>query len=297
MSKYVKVDTTLQEKSKELLLEVISDTIESCGNPDLAKSILYRSKFPGAYLNLLPNSLGVSDNEVKAVVFKLLKGNLVNANLEKEEDLKQIYLDEEVSKYFETEFYGPYTLFEKTGLNSDRLFKAMNSIKDIVEFGYTKNFKFPIEKLEELRQQSHNALDLIKKQETEFFYESLGVPRNFKDSNFPSFVKSKDPTTSDDAYKRRINQYNFVGEFNSLKEAFKIGFDEAWGRLIINSASEEEDKRKGFLSPIEIKKDIEIYQLKLKNIRYSTMEYSFPFQKEVQKKLETIQNKLEKILN
>lgn len=296
MGKYVKVKTALEEKSKEFILEMISNTIESCGNPDLAKSILYRSKFPGAYLSLLPNSLGVSDNEVKAVVSKLLKGNLVIQSLEKEEDLKQIYLNKEVKEYFETEFYGPYTLFEKTRLNPDRLFKAMDSIKDIVEFGYTKNFKFPIEKLEELRQQSHDALNPIKEQEKEFFYKVLGLPRNFKDFNL-SFVTSKDPTTSDGyGHKIRTSRFAFVGEFNSLKQAFKIGFDKAWGRLIINSVSEE-DKRKGFLPPIEIKKDTGIYQLKLKNMRYSAMEYSWPFQKEVQKKLETIQNKLEKILN
>ncbi len=36
------METTLEKKSKELLIENISNIIESCGNPDLAKSILYK---------------------------------------------------------------------------------------------------------------------------------------------------------------------------------------------------------------------------------------------------------------
>ncbi len=235
--------------------------------------------------------LGVSDNEVKEVVSKLSKEGLIRVKD------TEILGDNELKKYFATEFYGPYILFEKTELNSDTLFEAMNDIKDFVTFGYTKDFKFPIEKLEKLRQQSHDALNPIKEKEKEFFYEALGVPRNFEDSNFPSFVTTRDPTTSEEyGFTRRTNQFTFRGEFNSLEEAFKIGFDNAYGRLIINSAFEE-DKRKGFFSPIKIKKDSGIYQLKLENIRYSTMEYSLSFQKEVQKGLETVQNRLEKVLD
>jgi len=170
----------------------------------------------------------------------------------------------------------------------------MDSIKDIVRFDYNRELTFSLEGLEELRNKSHEALKSVRKAETEFFYETLEVPRDF--SRFPTFVRDVDPTTSDDGYKTRTNRFNFYAKFNSPEQAFKVGFDKAYGTLITPSATSDDELR-GLWHSFEIEREDDVYQIKIPNTRYQSKEHTIPLQREIQQGLEAIQERVGNILN
>jgi hypothetical protein len=158
----------------------------------------------------------------------------------------------------------------------------------MVSFNYNKKVQLPLEKLRKIRDESHEQVEILRRQEQEKIYNQLGINRNW--GWLPSFVEKGDDTKQE-GYD--ISHFDFHGRFPSLKEAFKEDFDSAEADPPIDN--EGEICRVHMIHISRIGK--EANELILYNSRYGAAQNrSMNYQRKLTEMLLIIQGKLEKAL-
>ncbi len=286
----------LKGEAKNYILQSIIDAVESTPDPDLAKLILFTSNRGDLYYNeKYREDFGVSKESVLEHINLLKERGLIRTSEGVTEEFNKAIVYEEVKNlYLKSELpLGPYTVLEKKDVPEPKALEAMNSVKDIVKFYYSKSFIFNVGQLTELKEEVYNRIKEIRKFETSHWY-NFGIPGQF--SGFPTFVSEKDPTKSE--YNTNVNSFTLNAKFLSPKEAFRVGFDEARGFPLTSKPYKymNEDTNY-FLNGISIHKKDDLYQISLANIRYpATNIPNLDHNKEAKAVTETLKGKLETVL-
>lgn len=223
----------IQKRTQQAFLQQVSDAVESSPNSNLAKVILFLSKHSNLYVSRAPESLQISQEEFLATLNYLVGSQLIRINtrgFDFKEEAGQKYadviLEGGVEGYLVSDLpFGPNPLMERQDLGKDITLRVMENLANMMEFSYSRNFSFDdLTLLIKLREQSHIALDSIRKAEAQYWHEHLDIPPQFW--GFPSFVSKEDPTRTD-VYN--LSRFELSGKFSSPREAFEIGFDSAQG--------------------------------------------------------------------
>lgn len=279
--------------------------VEKFPNSDIAKAVLWRAKNKrntGCYLKPLSKGLGISEDDAMEAVKHLTYAGLIHINEETAgsgEDFTKITLTEDADLYFATDVYGPRKPLTKGRIDGDKILHIMRSVEDLVKFYYRKEFSFPLEELEKLRDISHNAIKNIKADEKIFLHQTLDLPLGYDPSgSLCSFAWGNDPTTREGGYRR--SKFEFRGEFDSPEEALAAGFDYAFGCPVANREFEFYGSKTNILPcAIQIedrKKDGTWFYLELKNIRYAATEGCMDYQNEAKRVMPLLQERLQKAL-
>jgi len=282
----------VKERSEQFVKGQLEQIISDSSNPDAMISLLFSSRSGSPYISTTVIQLGIPEKDIKDMVL----GELMPLGLVKvygEGKLQQFRIVDEVSTLIVPPLgFGPYDIIKREGLNQQQVIEAMKSVIDLVKFRYNKRFEFDLEQLRELRPESHKALESIRTDEKMFFHTNLGVPKEYED--FPSFVSKADPTKSD-GYDWRF--FNLSARFDSPERAFKVGFDNIYGPLILKREYQTNHGLTRMASGIEIGKKGENWNLELKNSRYrAAMEGSVAYQQAVGEAIPVIKERLEEVL-
>jgi len=265
----------LVKEHEQEFLEKINNYLLSAPNPELAKMILFDSWDDGFFLQNASNTLDVPPKEFLENLVYLRENGLVYPDdgghrlKEDQKRFKKIKSSEGIEDYLRSDMpFGPSTLLDVEGLDRTTTLKAMNSVSDSVDFSYSKQFKFDdLTKLKGLREKSHALLKPIREKEAKYWYEVLGIPKQF--FGFPNFVKESDPTWGDHG---DIKYFNLRANFQFPHEAFEIGFDQASGAPISSNPWEDHmnEKRRYFPARFKVLRRGEFYNLSLDNIALNT---------------------------
>lgn len=289
----------LEKEAKKYILDKIHAAVESSPDSDFAKLILYSANRDNFYLNFAPKMFQVCQKKFEETFNYLLDSGIVMRGNKGRGDKRYdcIKNDESVNEYLSSELpYGLGTIIKREGVEDSVVLEAMNSVKDIVEFQYSRNFIFKdLSGLDKLRKQSHEALKQIRKAEEKYWYEQLGIPKQY--GNFSSFVSENNSTNS----RRR---FNFYGEFSSPNEAFRVGFGEARGGPRASRIYNKGYCKNNLLPfAIEVRKDEKGYKISLENICYSVIvsdvgngESNLDYLLEAKKVMPVLQERMERVL-
>jgi len=283
----------IAEKAGQFVRSSLEKAIKDSPNPDALTSLLFSCRNYDHYISSASIQLGFPKETIKNMVFdELLPLGIIK--LSGEGDAQEFRFIDEVSELIIPPLgFGPYTLINKKGLNQEQIVKAMDSIYNLVHFTYYKRFEFPIDKLRELREKSHKALENLKTDEKMFFHTTLEVPKEYH--GFPSFVRENNPI-SEGRYTQ--NRFQLRGKFTSPKRAFEAGFDNITGSVILKNKFLIDNTKVNW-SPggIEISEKNNSLELSLENTRYAAaMRGSFNYQQAVREALSIVQDKLEEVL-
>ncbi len=283
----------LKGEAKNYILQNTIDTVESAPDPDLAKLILFTTDREDLYYNeKYRKDFGVSKESVLEHINLLKERGLIRTSEGVTEEFNKVIVDEEVKNlYLKSELpLGPYTVLEKKDVPEPKALEAMNSVKDIVKFYYSKSFIFNVGQLTELKEEVYNRIKEIRKFETSHWY-NFGIPGQF--SGFPTFVSEKDPTDN-----KNVNSFTLNGNFLSPDQAFEVGFDEAKGFPLTSKPYKYMNGDTNcFLNGISIHKKGDLYKISLANIRYSATNIpNLNHNKEAKAVIQTLKSRLEAIL-
>ncbi len=280
------------DKVKTMLIENVRNAVEACLDSDLANSVLYQlSSHRSEDCEMISIKLGVSEERIRKVI-DILEDREIVITGKKFDNRVYINLEESSKTYFETNPYGPIHLVQRKGLTEKQALAAMESVDGSVKFRYSRRFVFDPERLREFGRTIDRDLMEIRYKERGFFYTEMGVPVEFTEG-LPSFVSKVDPTKYD-GYDNR--NFDLNGEFYSARDAFRVGFDEAYGFVILPKMMDTGlglgDRVKG----IEVMKRGQGYNLKLDNLRYNVHRGSFECQQEAKRLGPILQIRLEDVL-
>ena len=253
----------LQEVATNAVVTHINEIIESSSNPDLAKALVCKQGFE---IEHAARVFHVPRDEVGRIVDHLLRCDIVTRREYTPTHIEYVRNEAVARNYLGSDVpFGPRKLLERTEISEPLTLQVMTAVIDLVSFHYQKTFQFDdLTALRELREQSHQALEAIRKAEEQNWHEKLSIPRQF--SGFPSFVSEKDPTLVEGYNK---NRFTLHGKFDSPEEAMRTGFDSANGVFSLNQLSPAYD-----LVVLEVKKGSKEgnYDLTLKNM-YHTVNF------------------------
>ncbi len=289
-------ESKLGEAAERKFIEYIDKLVQATpDNPNLAKAILYHLEFkkPRRTDLYLKEELGVSWAEVDKTIEYLAKYDLVKLEVSiyrSEEHTWEVEGVDGVKKYLASDLpYGSRTIISVEGLSDDQLFKAMNSVKHLVDFQYNKKFILNLERLRKIREESYKELEILMEKEKGKIHAEFDIDKRWE-TNLPSFVQRKDSTKS--ASDNDINAFIFKGSFKYLSHAFKEGFNEAYADFPI---PKEETTR-----PIPIirisRRENEDELILYNSLRYAAESTSFPHQERAGELLHQVQSKLEEAL-
>ena len=216
----------LEKKAQEQAIQSIHDFVTHCKDPTLARTILFTSASKALYPHYAVEELNVPVDEFHEMLTTLREHGFIEVKNEYDSSrYPKVFPDKLVAEYFRSDLsFGSYTVLEKFA-EPEVLQRAMESVDDLVSWTYSRGFSFPdLTKLRELGEKAHKALKPIRDMEAEFWYSELGVPKNYK--GFQSFVEEKDITKCE-CYDNKW--FVLSAEFDSPKQAFEIGFDNAHG--------------------------------------------------------------------
>lgn len=181
--------TPLAELGRRLALQKIDHVVNTHPEPDLVKAILYAHHLPPNKhnLNSLGQSLAVSRERLDPIVLFLYKERLLDIG-----NSETISFMAGIEEYLNSELpFGAYnrnTLYYQSLRELDcekPLSKLIDSFSDIMDFEYTIQFSFPIEKIRALEKRTNDGISKIKKREKRDYLQ-LGVPSSFR--GLPTFV-------------------------------------------------------------------------------------------------------------
>lgn len=293
----------LEKKVDREVLNFIDSVIKSSPNPELAKVILFTAYVDRKiYLESGCQMLQVCKEDFDKVLSHLKNSEIVSIMQEERDTegrFRKAVNDSSVENYLRSELpYGKHEIIKDICLDESKTLKVMNSVKDLVQFNYSRTFKFEdLTKLRNLRKQIHRDLKTTRRIEAEYWHKVLGVPEQF--SGFPSFVEENNPTKSE-GYE--VNDFHLIGKFNSPEEAFKIGFDKALGYPIASKAYQIEGRQEDkFTCAIKISKvGNKNYSFSLNNILWDVCIYyshsPFAYREEAVQLMPKIQQRLEEVL-
>lgn len=289
---------TFTEKAQQLAFQ----EVENSPNPDITKAVLWRAMNSSCYLKFLPNGLEISEKDAMEAVRHLDDAGLIRINEEIGscgEDFTTIRLTDRADGYFAGDVYGPRDILVRKRINGDKIVHVMRSVESLVKFSYRKEFSFPLEELERLRQKSYSTITHIKADERMFMHQTLHLPFGYNVSgSLCTFVCGNDPTTQDGGIRK--NKFEFGGKFDFPEEALAAGFDYAYGCPIADREFEFYGHKTNSLPcAIQIedrKKDGTWFSLELKNIRYAAIEGCMGYQDEAKRVLPVLQERLQNAL-
>jgi len=284
---------TLKEK---VFIDYVNGLVESAPNPDFAKTILYRGGFMGElYLEKAHEFLDISRGEFDKTFDYLLQNELVFTE-DRREPINSpiIKCNEDVSFYLDSDLpFGTENVLNLEQIDKDLTFKLLNSVSDIVNFSYLIQVDtnlFP--KLKNLKKRSLASLKKIKKEEEKYWHEALGIPKQFN-KGFPSFVCEEET---------RRNIFNLEGKFDSLEEAFSVGFHQVSGFPITPEYLVKKEEAFCFPKTIEVSMHYKGgYILRLTNLARDVnfVPYhhsSFPFRMEAKRVAGVLEERLKSVL-
>jgi len=287
----------LEEKAQEFKLKYVSEAVETSPDPFLAKVILMMARYGNLYLQSAAGILQIPEESFDETLTHLLEEEIVHLNQESE-NLMNI---EGINSYLHSNLiFGPRDLIKKENLDADTTLKAMESVAELVEFGYSKGFSFDLKLLRRLRGKAHAMLKPIREMEANYWHKILDVPEQF--CSFPSFVGEENPTWEEHAGD--VNHFTLGTKFSTPKEAFEVGFYDADGSPLLSKEYKYECvTAKTLPRAISIDRgENGTYKLELSNINFATNSISvynyapLALRKEAQEVVPKLQERLEAVL-
>lgn len=287
----------------------INDIFNSCvdkivngsKNSDLAMAVLFRVDLEGRDIKVsdLTKKLEIDESKIKDIVdyFLDLEVLISRRLVFSGKDEKSFYLNPRINNYLSSDLpYGSRKLYEREGIEKERIINLMNKAFSLIRFRYFKRFELPQKKLDDTRKAISLSLDALIEEERKLFCADLKIPEAYSGATHNLFTKSI-------SYREETKTINLEGRFDSFYEAIRTGFDSAEGELKLSRGYKvfltglDHSQEKHFIDRIvRVDQTNGMYDLKVKNPRYLAVDGTFEFQQEVGMLTENLKEKIHEVI-
>jgi len=300
------MDDHLRKSSiNDIFNSCVDKIVNESKNSDLARAVLFRVDLEGGDVKLtdLTKKLETDESKIKDIVDYFLDFEVLitKRSVFSGKDEMSFYLNPRINSYLSSDLpYGARKLFEKDGIETERIISLISKAFSFIRFRYFKRFELPQKKLDNTKKVISHSLDALIEEERKLFCAELQIPEAYAGATPSFFAKSKEIFS----YGGETTIINLEGRFDSFYEAIRMGFDSAEGGLKLSRRYKvfltglDNSQEKHFIDKVvRINQTNETYGLEVKNPRYLAIHGTFEFQQEVGILTENMKEKIHEVIS